>query len=139
MRPVRFGVESGRTALQIQYLQLRPWTKKRLLLRWLQLTATELKPTLHHPAAAIPIGAFLGKLPDMIELALGNPNHRQFFHSFVVLGLLATGMRKVYHWEPLGEVEKIIRGVLLVGGAAYLSHLALDALTSRSLPFVGRV
>ncbi len=94
---------------------------------------------LHHPAAAIPIGAFLGKLPDMIEPALGNPNHRQFFHSIAVLGLLAAGMRKVYHWEPQDEVEKIIRGVLLVGGAAYLSHLALDALTSRSLPFVGRV
>ncbi|MBZ0071940.1 MAG: metal-dependent hydrolase [Gammaproteobacteria bacterium] len=94
---------------------------------------------LHHPAAAIPVGAFLGRLPDMIEPALGNPNHRQFFHSVVVLGLLAAGMRKVYHWEPQDEVEKIIRGVLLVGGAAYLSHLALDALTSRSLPFVGRV
>lgn len=94
---------------------------------------------LHHPATAIPIGAFLGKLPDMIEPALGNSNHRQFFHSIAVLGLLAAGMRKVYHWEPQDEVEKIIRGVLLVGGAAYLSHLALDALTSRSLPFVGRV
>jgi len=94
---------------------------------------------LHHPAAAIPVGAFLGRLPDMIEPALGNPNHRQFFHSVVVLGLLAAGMRKVYHWEPQDEVEKIIRGVLLVGGTAYLSHLALDALTSRSLPFVGRV
>jgi membrane-bound metal-dependent hydrolase YbcI (DUF457 family) len=75
----------------------------------------------------------------MIEPALGNPNHRQFFHSFVVLGSLSAGMHKVYHWEPQDEVEKIIRGVLLVGGAAYLSHLALDALASRSLPFVGRV
>ncbi|HSH28996.1 MAG TPA: metal-dependent hydrolase [Thiohalobacter sp.] len=94
---------------------------------------------LHHPAAAIPIGAFLGKLPDMIEPALGNPNHRQFFHSVVVLGLLAAGMRKVYHLDPQNEVEKILRGVLLIGGAAYLSHLALDALTSRSLPLVGRL
>lgn len=94
---------------------------------------------LHHPAAAIPVGAFLGRLPDMIEPALGNPNYRQFFHSVAVLGLLAAGMHKVYHWEPQDDAEKIIRGVLLVGGAAYLSHLALDALTSRSLPFVGRV
>ena len=31
---------------------------------------------LYHPASAIPIGAFLGRLPDMIEPALGNPNHR---------------------------------------------------------------
>lgn len=75
----------------------------------------------------------------MIEPALGNPNHRQFFHSAVLLGLLAAGMRKVYHWEPRDEVEKIIWGILLVRDAAYLSNLALDALTSRSLPFVGRV
>ena len=104
-----------------------------------QNDTSEKSCALHHPAAAIPIGAFLGKLPDMIEPALGNPNHRQFFHSIAVLGLLAAGMRKVYHWEPQDEVEKIIRGILLVSGAAYLSHLALDALTSRSLPFVGRV
>lgn len=104
-----------------------------------QNDTSEKSSALHHPAAAIPIGAFLGKLPDMIEPALGNPNHRQFFHSIAVLGLLAAGMRKVYHWEPQDEVEKIIRGVLLVGGAAYLSHLALDALTSRSLPLVGRL
>jgi len=94
---------------------------------------------LHHPAAAIPIGALLGKLPDMIEPALGNPHHRQFFHSIAVFGLLATGMHKIYHWEPRDDFEKIIRGILLVGGAAYLSHLALDALTSRSLPLVGRL
>jgi len=104
-----------------------------------QNDTSEKSCALHHPAAAIPVGAFLGRLPDMIEPALGNPNHRQFFHSVAALGLLAAGMRKVYHWEPQDEVEKILRGVLLVGGAAYLSHLALDALTSRSLPFVGRV
>lgn len=104
-----------------------------------QNDASEKSGALHHPAAAIPIGAFLGKLPDMIEPALGNPNHRQFFHSIVVLGLLAAGMRKVYHWEPRDDFEKVIRGILLFGGAAYLSHLALDSLTSKSLPLVGRL
>lgn len=94
---------------------------------------------LHHPAAAIPIGAFLGRLPDMIEPAFRNPNHRQFFHSITVLGLLATGMHKAYHWKPQDEFEKIVRGALLIGGAAYLSHLALDALTSKSLPLIGRL
>jgi hypothetical protein len=49
---------------------------------------------LHHPAAAIPIGAFLGRLPDMIEPAFRNPNHRQFFHSITVLGMLAAEMHK---------------------------------------------
>ncbi len=104
-----------------------------------QNDTSEKSCALHHPAAAIPIGAFLGRLPDMIEPALGNPNHRQFFHSLAALGLLAAGMHKIYHWEPRDEFEKIIRGSLLVGGAAYLSHLTLDALTSRSLPLVGRL
>lgn len=94
---------------------------------------------LHRPAAAIPIGALLGKLPDMIEPALGNPHHRQFFHSIAVFGLLVAGMHKVYHWEPRDDFEKVTRGILLIGGAAYLSHLALDALTSRSLPLVGHL
>ena len=100
---------------------------------------SEKSGVLHHPSAAIPIGAFLGRLPDMIEPAFRNPNHRQFFHSITVLGLLTTGMHKAYHWEPHDEFEKIVRGVLLIGGAAYLSHLALDALTSKSLPLIGRL
>ncbi|MGB2256314.1 MAG: metal-dependent hydrolase [Spongiibacter marinus] len=94
---------------------------------------------LHHPAVAIPIGAYLGKLPDMIEPSLGNPHHRQFFHSLTVLGLLGVGMHKVYRWDPQDNVKQLLRGLLLLGGAAYLSHLALDALTSRSLPILGKI
>jgi len=93
---------------------------------------------LHHPAAAIPIGAFLGRLPDMIEPSLRNPNHRQFFHSMIALSLLGTGMHKLYHWYPQDSIERLLRGLLLLGGAAYLSHLALDALTSKSLPLLGK-
>ena len=36
---------------------------------------------LHHPAAVIPIGAFLGRLPDMIESSLRNPNHHLYTSS----------------------------------------------------------
>ena len=104
-----------------------------------QIDSEEKSTALHHPAAAIRIGAFLGRLPDMIEPSTGNPNHRQFFHSVVVLGLLGTGMHKIYHWEPQDNIEKLLRGLPLLGGAAYLSHLALDALTSRSLPLVGKI
>tara|TARA_R110002072_G_scaffold209067_2_gene366515 strand:+ start:4385 stop:4753 length:369 start_codon:yes stop_codon:yes gene_type:complete len=94
---------------------------------------------LHHPAAAIPIGAFLGRLPDMIEPSLRNPNHRQFFHSVTVLGLMGAGMHKLYHWDPQDKFDKLLRGLLLIGGGAYLSHLALDALTSKSLPLIGKL
>lgn len=56
-----------------------------------QNDVSERSGALHHPAVAISVGAFLGKLPDMIEPALGNPNHRQFFHSVAVLSLLIAG------------------------------------------------
>jgi inner membrane protein len=94
---------------------------------------------LHHPLAAIPTGAFLGKVPDWLEPALKNPNHRQFFHSILTLGLVGVGTYKIYQWEPKDNFEKIIRGLLLIGGVAYLSHLVLDATTRRSLPLVGNL
>lgn len=94
---------------------------------------------LHHPVAAGTVGALLGKLPDIIEPSLRNPHHRQFFHSFAAFGLVGWGLHKVHQWDPEDDFERLIRSILLVGGAAYLSHLALDALTSRSLPLVGRI
>ena len=77
-----------------------------------QVDSDDKSTLLHHPAAAIPIGAFLGRLPDMIEPSLRNPNHK---------------------------FDKLLRGLLLIGGGAYLSHLALDALTSKSLPLIGKL
>jgi membrane-bound metal-dependent hydrolase YbcI (DUF457 family) len=93
---------------------------------------------LHHPIAAGAVGALLGKLPDILEPALRNPHHRQFFHSFAMLGLVGWGVHKVHQWEPEDDFERLLRSLLLIGGVAYLSHLVLDALTSRSLPLVGR-
>ncbi|MBV1928152.1 MAG: hypothetical protein KUG81_01385 [Gammaproteobacteria bacterium] len=75
----------------------------------------------------------------MIEPSLGNPNHRQFFYSVAVLGHLGTGMHKLFRWNPQDNAEGLLRGLLPLGGAAYLSHLALDALTSRSLPIPGKL
>lgn len=94
---------------------------------------------LHHPLAAGAIGAFFGKLPDVLEPALRNPRHRQFFHSFTFLGMVGWGVHKVRQWEPQDELEKLLRGLLLIGGLAYMSHLVVDAFTSRSLPLVGRL
>ncbi len=104
-----------------------------------QVDSGDKATVLHHPAAAIPIGAFLGRLPDMIEPSLGNPNHRQFFHSVATLCLMGAGMYKLYHWDPQDNFDKLLRGLLLIGGGAYLSHLALDALTSKSLPLLGKL
>ncbi|MCV2883436.1 metal-dependent hydrolase [Aestuariibacter sp. AA17] len=85
------------------------------------------------------VGNFFGKLPDIIEPAFKNPNHRQFFHSIALLAAVGYGVKKAYDWQPEDRFEKVIRGILLCAGAGYLSHLALDAITPRSHPLVGKL
>lgn len=91
-----------------------------------------------NPLIAAFLGGLAGKLPDYLEPA-AHPNHRQFFHSFLVLSGIACGMKSVYQWEPDKPWEKLVRGLLLVGGASYLSHLLLDSCTKKSLPLVGKL
>lgn len=79
--------------------------------------------------------AALPSLPDLLEPA-NNPNHRRFFHSVVFLAGLAHAMHRVYRWEAEEDWEKLARAVLLIGGAAYLGHLALDAMSPKSLPLI---
>lgn len=79
--------------------------------------------------------ACLPSLPDILEPAL-NPNHRKFFHSVTFAVMLGCAMRRVYKWETEGEWERLARILLLVGGAAYLAHLARDAFTAKSLPLI---
>lgn len=93
----------------------------------------------HNTLPAIGMGAVFGKLPDVLEPSLKNPHHRQFFHSLVILGLVGYGTKKVYDWQPKDSLESILRFLALCAGAAYMSHLLLDAMTSRSLPLMGKV
>jgi membrane-bound metal-dependent hydrolase YbcI (DUF457 family) len=93
----------------------------------------------HNPIPAIGMGAAFGKLPDLLEPSLKNPHHRQFFHSLAILGLVGYRTKKVYDWQPQDKLESIERSLALCAGAAYMSHLLLDALTSRSLPLIGRI
>lgn len=93
----------------------------------------------HNPAIAIAVGVFSGKLPDILEPALKNPHHRQFFHSIAVLGLVGYGVKKAYEWEPKDPLESVMRSVALCAGVGYLSHLILDAMTARSLPLLGKI
>jgi membrane-bound metal-dependent hydrolase YbcI (DUF457 family) len=89
------------------------------------------------PVVSTVLAGILGTLPDKIEPAL-HPHHRQFYHS-VTLGVGVWWLgRQVYKWRPESELGEIARFLLLVAGGAYLSHLALDALTKRSLPLVGK-
>jgi len=93
---------------------------------------------LPHAAAGCAGGFCLGTLPDLIEPAT-NPHHRQFFHSVFVALLIGYGLYKAYHWEPDTAQGRLLRGVCLLAGGAYLIHLGLDATTKRSLPVMGRL
>ena len=95
--------------------------------------------TVHDPFLAAAIGAVSGRLPDILEPALRNPHHRQFFHSVVVLVAVGYGLKRVYEWKPEDNLEALVRGVLLFAGAGYVSHLLLDAATARSLPIIGKI
>ena len=92
----------------------------------------------HNPAFGAIVGAFAGKLPDIVEPAL-HPNHRQFFHSFAFAGMVGYGLKKTYDWKPEDGAEKVIRLLTLCAGIGYLSHLLLDATTPKGLPFIGKL
>jgi len=88
--------------------------------------------------ASLAMGLFaaaLPTLPDCIEPAL-HPNHRKFFHSVAFAAGMGYALHRAYRWETEGDWEKLARAILLVGGAAYLGHLALDAMSAKSLPLI---
>lgn len=90
-------------------------------------------------ALTVPVAGFvLGKLPDWLEPAL-HPNHRQFFHSYVVLFGVLYGLQKAYAWEPEGDLERFLRAAALIVGSVYATHLILDGMTKKSLPLIGRL
>lgn len=90
-----------------------------------------------HPFFAACVAGICGTLPDLIEPAI-SPHHRQFFHSVVFAAGMALALGVgVYQWKPETEVGQVTRHLLLVAGAAYLIHLAMDATTPRSLPLIG--
>ena len=91
-----------------------------------------------NPLLAITASTVFSKLPDWIEPAT-NPHHRQFFHSISFLAMLGYGLKKTYEWRPEDEGWKLVRFLTLCAGAGYISHLARDSLTPRSLPLLGKV
>lgn len=99
--------------------------------------ATERRPS-GMPFASAGLAACFGCLPDRLEPAV-HPNHRQFFHSLAFGALVFYVGKKVYEWRPEDDFDKATRYVALVGIAAYCVHLAMDALTKKSLPLVGKL
>lgn len=85
--------------------------------------------TLLGAAGAVVLGMITASLPDIIESAVRNPNHRQFFHSATVL----TAAFLAYNKIGRNEFEK---NLVKTGLGGYISHLVLDACTPRSLPLI---
>ena len=89
------------------------------------------------PLAGSGLAAILTKLPDILEPPV-HPHHRQLFHSLAFATLVAAGWKALYEWRPQSDEGRFWRKLGMIGAGAYLCHLALDALTARSLPLVGR-
>jgi membrane-bound metal-dependent hydrolase YbcI (DUF457 family) len=90
------------------------------------------------PLASAGLAACFGCLPDQLEPAI-HPNHRQFFHSLAFAAVLIYAGKRVYDWRPDDDLGKATRYVVLVGLGAYGVHLAMDALTKKSLPLLGKL
>lgn len=82
-------------------------------------------------------GAVCTAIPDYLEPAL-HPNHRQFFHSVAFAGVLIYGFRRLYEWNVKTPSEELARKLGMIGIGAYLIHLACDATTPKSLPWLGK-
>ncbi len=90
----------------------------------------------HKPFIHSALASAYGTLPDILEPSTGNPNHRQFFHSFTFAGLVGKSMYKLWKWETTDEVDGLLKTVGLIVGGAYLIHLIMDSSTPKSLPLI---
>lgn len=75
-------------------------------------------------------GAATGILPDILEPAK-NPNHRQFFHSILTLGLNSYLAGSVLQ----SNLDNEKKGILLATLGGYSSHLIIDSTSPKGLPF----
>lgn len=90
-----------------------------------------------HPLVGAIATTLLASIPDTIEPAI-HPQHRQFFHSVAIAGMVGYSAFKAYHWQPETTEQKWLRIAVLVLSSAYLLHLAADLMTARSLPLLGK-
>ena len=92
---------------------------------------------LPHPVVGAAGTALLASLPDLLEPAI-HPDHRQFFHSLLFSIGVGLMVYEAYRWETETPMQGFMRHLIMIGGSAYLLHLAADAFTAKSIPFVGK-
>ncbi|MEK7449842.1 MAG: metal-dependent hydrolase [Planctomycetota bacterium] len=81
---------------------------------------------------SVAVGGTAGILPDLIEPAT-NPNHRQFFHSLVFLGLTIYGNKLVRQDK---NITPELKELFSLASAGMGSHLLADSLTPKGLPLI---
>lgn len=82
---------------------------------------------------AVIAGATIACIPDILEPAF-HPNHREFFHSFLVLGGIHFIHDKIKQSDKVSFPGKMATSIF---SGSYASHLLLDAFTPKSLPLFG--
>jgi len=90
------------------------------------------KPTIQGALGSLIVGGLASIAPDILEPAT-SPSHRSFFHSIILLVVLACGNQKVWESQNMTEDQKLILSVL---SAAYGSHLVSDSVTPKGIPFI---
>jgi len=79
----------------------------------------------------IPIGIITSSIPDQIEPAK-NPNHREFFHSFTIIGIIFFLMDLIAKSNINDDIKKMLKSAC----KQYLGHLLLDLTTPKGLPII---
>lgn len=90
------------------------------------------------PLIGAALAAWATRLPDALEPP-DHPNHRQFFHSIAFATMMARALVELNSWQAQTDFEKALKFSGLVIGNAYLVHLALDFMTTKSLPLIGKL
>lgn len=87
------------------------------------------------PEEAVVVGVaatFTAKLPDVDRIVNDGPNHRSLTHSVVLAGGLVVALAFFFSAGAGVLMSAAILGLAL----GYLSHLALDAMTTASVPLL---
>lgn len=83
-------------------------------------------------SGAFIVSTIAGILPDILEPAT-SPNHRSFFHSLLLAGIVIYGREKLYDKLQLTPQMRYWCNLFLI---CYGVHLVADCFTPKGLPII---
>lgn len=87
---------------------------------------------MHELIGSFLVGAGAAVLPDILEPAT-SPNHRSVFHSVAISSIPINYIRDSQFKLDVKDEYRWLKNAIAIG---YLSHLGLDATTSKRLPLL---